>query len=76
MKRVGLKILRTRSGLNQTQMGEICGVSYSMYSLVESGKRKGSPELWNALQAAFNLTAADVGKLQDGKEIKQHGGKK
>ena len=66
--RTGLKILRVKQHLTQAEVAAKLGVSFATYNLVEQGKRKGSEEFWLKLQAAFNLTDAEMWKLYTNKE--------
>lgn len=66
--RTGLKILRVKQHLTQAEVAAKLGVSYATYNLIEQGKRKGSIEFWQRIQAAFNLTDAEMWQLYANKE--------
>jgi DNA-binding XRE family transcriptional regulator len=46
-------------------MAKICGVSVGTYNLIENGKRRGSKEAWQKIQAYFNLDGEQMWKLQN-----------
>lgn len=60
--RRNLKVLRAKNGLTQAQMSEKIGISRSIYSEVETGKRACSTEFLAKLQAAFHIPDADIWK--------------
>lgn len=64
MKNKGLIKLRVDHDLTQADMAKICGVSVSTYSLIENGKRRGSKEFWQTLQAYFNLDGEQMWALE------------
>lgn len=66
--RTNLKVLRVKHQLTQQQLAEKLGVSYATYNLVEQGKRKGSTEFWQRIQALFNLSDAEMWQLYANKE--------
>ena len=45
MRNAMLKEIRTKSGATMRQVADTAGISESMYSLIESGKRRPSPEV-------------------------------
>lgn len=57
--------LRVDHDLTQTDMANICGVSISTYNLIENGKRRGSKQFWQTVQAYFKLEGAQIWKLQN-----------
>ena len=66
--RTNLKVLRVKHQLTQAQLAEKLGVSYATYNLIEQGKRKGSTEFWQRIQAQFNLSDAEMWHLYANKE--------
>ena len=65
MKNKELIKLRVDHDLTQTEIAEKCGVSVGTYNLIENGKRRGSKQFWQTLQALFNLGGAEIWKLQN-----------
>ena len=63
MDRRNLKVLRVKHGLSQQKMAAKIGVSRSIYSEVEKGKRNCSPAFLEKLQAAFDIPDADMWAL-------------
>ena len=63
MDRRNLKVFRTQHGLNQGEMAKKIGVSRSIYSEVESGKRNCSQRFLRNLQKAFDIPDADMWAL-------------
>lgn len=59
-KRMNLKKFRGARALTQDQMADRMGVERGTYSLVELGKRRGSPDFWANLQKAFNVPDAEM----------------
>lgn len=59
-KRMNLVKFRGSQALTQHEFAEKMGVKRQMYSLVELGKRQGSPEFWAKLQKAFELPDAEM----------------
>lgn len=54
-KRLKLKALRALKGLSQSEMADRIGCTRSRYTGIETGRRDGTPEFWNALQKAFDI---------------------
>ena len=65
MKNKELVKLRVDHELTQPKAAELLGVSLSTYNLIENGKRRGSVEFWQRLQAEFNLDGETVWKIQN-----------
>lgn len=55
-----LKNLRLSRGMTQNDVAELANCTRSHYSLIETGRRKGSREFWGNIQTAFNLTDGEV----------------
>lgn len=68
-KRVGLKMLRSKYDLKQSEIAARLGTTTSYYCLIEQGKRNGTFDFWQALQREFNLTGDEVWKLQNFNEL-------
>lgn len=66
--RTNLKVLRVKQHLTQAEIATKLGVSYATYNLIEQGKRKGSTEFWQRIQALFNLSDAEMWQLYANKE--------
>lgn len=64
-KRKELKMLRVSHDLTQDELGERIGYNRHYISTVELGKRRGSPEFWQALQKEFNLSDADMWRMSN-----------
>lgn len=62
MDRRNLKVLRAEQGLTQAKMAKRIGVSRSIYSEIETGKRNCSVEFLAKLQKAFNIPDVDIWK--------------
>ena len=62
-KRIELKALRIRHDMSQQEMANALGVNRSTYAMVERGQRRGSDEMWAALQKKFNIPDAEMWKL-------------
>lgn len=58
-----LRVLRARYNLTQEQTADILGVSRATYVNVENGKQRGSVELWQKIQKAFDLSDADTWRM-------------
>ena len=65
MKNKELIKLRVDHDKTQTDMAIICGVSVGTYNLIENGKRRGSKEAWQNIQAYFKLDGEKMWKLQN-----------
>lgn len=55
-----LRVWREYRGLGIGQLAEKSGYGYSMISKVESGTRKGTVAMWNALASALNVLPEDI----------------
>lgn len=63
MKNKKLHELRTKQGMTQQDTADKIGVSRSLYSLIETGRRKGSRGFWTAVQALYGLTDAETWEM-------------
>lgn len=63
MKNKKLIDLRTKHGKTQQETAEKIGVSRSLYSLIETGRRNGSRGFWTAVQELYGLTDAETWEL-------------
>lgn len=66
-----LKVLRARRNLSQEEAAAMLGVSRQVYSSVERGSRKGTPELWQRIQECYSLTDAEVWRIMTNDSKKQ-----
>lgn len=67
-KRLGLQVLRAqRGGLTRKAFAAELGVSYSLYCLIEQGKRTGGDAFWLKLQSACDLSDGQVWRIRNGK---------
>ena len=68
--RTGLKLLRVKNHLTQSEFAEKVGCSRSAYSFIENAKRQGNEQFWNRVQREFNIPDAEMYSLmrQDEKE--------
>lgn len=55
-----LKKLRLEQGYTQSDVAELAHCTRSHYSLIETGRRKGSREFWKNIQTAFKLTDGET----------------
>lgn len=62
--RTDLKILRVKQGWRQKDVAEKLGISSTSYSLIESGKRFGSPKTWEKIKELYNLQDHEMWELQ------------
>ena len=61
-----LRDVRYQNGdITQAEMAERIGISTGSYSLIENGKRHGSNRTWKRIQELFNLTDAEVWRMQN-----------
>lgn len=58
-----LKALRKRHGMTQREFSQKIKCTRSLYSLVETGKRKGSRDFWANVQTACNLSGGEVWEM-------------
>ena len=58
--RIELKLLRVKYNLTQGEMSALLGVSRATYSLIESGRVRGSIEFWNSVQREFEIPDAEM----------------
>lgn len=56
---------RHKLGFTQTEMGALFNKKKGYWCFLESGTRKGDPELWVELGIKFNLTAAQLKELME-----------
>lgn len=68
-KRVGLKMLRSKYDLKQSEIAARLGVTTSNYCRIEQGKRNGTLEFWQAVQREFNLKGDEIWNLQNFREL-------
>lgn len=61
-----LKALRELHGLTQKELGEIIGISDTPIRLIETGYRKGSKKVLNALAEYLNV---DIEELKDDEDL-------
>lgn len=54
-KNLKLKLKRIEQGMTQKDIAEKLQISIPAYSLIESGKRKGSLEFWENVQKVLNI---------------------
>ena len=73
MDRRNLKVFRVKHGLTQSEMAAKIGVSRSIYSDIETGRREScSMAFLRKLQAAFNIPDAEMwalSKIYDESEV-------
>lgn len=62
-KRTTLKVFRVKQKMTQAQFAAKVGVARSVYALIEQGKRNGTQDFWNKLQAAFDISDSDMWQL-------------
>lgn len=62
-KRTALKVFRIQQHMTQAEFAEKAGINRSYYSMIESGKRKGTQDIWDRLQKAFNIDDAEMWNL-------------
>lgn len=55
MARENLKAARKAAGYTQEKVAEYLGVSTPQYQMIEYGTRKGSFEVWDALEDLFGV---------------------
>lgn len=58
-----LKALRKRYGMTQREFSKKINCTRSLYSLVETGKRKGSRDFWANVQTACNLSGGETWEM-------------
>lgn len=63
MERTNLKVFRTKQKMTQEEMANCIGYMRATYSAIESGKRNGRQAFWKDLQAAFNISDAEMWEL-------------
>jgi len=64
-----LRDVRYQNGnMTQKEIAEKIGISSAAYNLIESGKRHGSTKTWRKIQQLFNLSDAEVWKMQSNKQ--------
>lgn len=56
---------RHKLGFTQQQMGALVGKKRGYWCFLESGQRKGDPEMWVNLAIKFNLTAIQLKELME-----------
>ena len=61
--RKNLYMFRVSKNLTQSEFSEIMGVSRTMYSNIESGRRNGEYAFWLAMQSAFSIPDSDMWAL-------------
>ena len=62
-QRTALKVFRVKLKMTQAELAGKIGYSHSQYALIEQGKRNGTQEFWNKLQAAFDIADVDMWEL-------------
>lgn len=62
--RTELKVLRIKKGWSQEEAAKKIGISTGSYSLIESGKRFGSPKTWEKIKEIYGLSDQEMWKLQ------------
>lgn len=55
--------LRTTNDLTQQEVADETGISRSLYSLIETGRRNGSRVFWMRIQALYGLPDAVVWEM-------------
>lgn len=60
---IELKIKRVQKQMTQNEVAKELGITTPAYSYVESGKRKGSMEMWLKLQEIFEIADEDMWKI-------------
>ena len=65
-----LYMLRCRHKLTKGEMAKRTGVSRMTYTLIENGERDGKQAFWDTVKREFNVSDADMWKLQC-KEVKK-----
>jgi ribosome-binding protein aMBF1 (putative translation factor) len=55
-----LRVWREHRGMTMSELAEKSGYGYSMISKVESGTRRGTVALWNAVAAALKVLPEDI----------------
>lgn len=67
-RRIELKKLRIERNLTQDELAKKLGVSVGTYSFVESGKKRGSEELWLKIQKVFSIPDEQMWTIQNPKK--------
>lgn len=62
--RTDLKVLRIKNGWSQREIAEKLGISTGSYSLIENGKRFGSPKTWEKIKEIYNLENREMWEIQ------------
>ena len=55
--------LRHKLGMTQEEIGALVGKKRGYWCLLETGRRKGDPEMWIDLGIKLNLTLEELKKL-------------
>ena len=65
MRTEKMKILRINHHMTQSDVAQKIGVSFSLYNLIENGKRVGSIETWEKIQKLFSLSDKEMLSLMN-----------
>ena len=68
MENKELKKLRVDFGVSQKEVAQALGMSISTYSLIESGKRRGSAVSWKKIKEYFKIKDEDMWRIQNPQE--------
>ncbi len=55
-----VRVWREHRGISISELSEITGYGYSMISKIETGSRKGTVALWNAVATALRVLPDDI----------------